>query len=172
MDIVHYVIRENAANDPDMQSKAAMFQSQAGSALGSGGVFFRGQKQQRDGSSRTNKQYGGGGGAGGDGAGGASAQGGMGGAGRGGYVHVSDARNPPDPGRVAYPEDIFGSLELDGEGKFVDGNGRYQESGTYRIMTNDGILGLSDYLKQKVVQRLKELDSQVRNNVAPNRDSD
>lgn len=27
------------------------------------------------------------------------------------------------------PEDIFGSLEVDGSGKFVDGDGKYQPSG-------------------------------------------
>ena len=88
----------------------------------------------------------------------------MGGAGRGGYIHVSDQRNPPDWGRTSYPEDIFGSLEVDGEGKFVDGTGRYQEAGTYRIMTNEGILGLSQYLREKTVERLKELDAQARKN--------
>jgi len=88
----------------------------------------------------------------------------MGGAGRGGYIHVSDQRNPPDFGRVAWPEDIFGSLELDGEGKFVDGKGRYQESGTYRVVTNEGILALSEYLRGKLVERLEELDAQARKN--------
>jgi hypothetical protein len=164
MKVLQWVIKENAVNDPDVIASAAMFQSQAGASLGSGGVFFPRQQQQKDRTGRSKRQYGGGGGAGGDGAGGASAQGGMGGAGRGGFIHVSDQRNPPDFGRVAWPEDIFGSLELDGEGKFVDGNGRYQESGTYRIMTNDGILGLSPYLQGKVVERLKELDGQARKN--------
>lgn len=88
----------------------------------------------------------------------------MGGAGRGGYIHVSDQRNPPDFGRVAWPEDIFGSLELDGNGKFVDGNGRYQAAGTYRILTREGMFGLSPFLREKVVDRLKELDSQARKN--------
>ena len=158
MKIVQWVIKDNAVNDPIIQSQAAMFASQAGASLGSGGVFFP-QQQQR---SSKRRQYGGGGGAGGDGAGGASAQGGMGGAGRGGFIHVSDLRNPPDFGRVAWTEDIFGSLELDGEGKFVDGTGLYQESGTYRIMTHQGILGLSDYLREKLVEKLKELDTQAR----------
>lgn len=158
MNIVQWVIKDNAVNDPDVKAQAGMFQSQAGAGLGSGGVFFARQTQDR------RKQYGGGGGAGGDGAGGASAQGGMGGAGRGGFIHVSDQRNPPDFGRVAWPEDILGSLELDGNGDFVDGNGRYQRSGTYRIMTNEGMLGISPYLREKIVERLKELDAQARKN--------
>ena len=165
MNIVQWVIKDNAVNDPEVQASAAMFQSQAGAALGSGGVFFRQQGQRKNRMGQSSKQQaGGGGGAGGDGAGGASSQGGMGGAGRGGFVHVSDQRNPPDFGRVAYTEDIFGSLELDGDGKFVDGTGRYQASEMYRIMTNEGILGLSPYLREKVVERLKELDAQARKN--------
>lgn len=100
----------------------------------------------------------------GDGAGGASSQGGMGGAGRGGWIHVADQRNPPDFGRVAWPEDIFGSLELDGQGKFVNGDGRYQVAGTYRVVTREGVLGLSEYLREKVVQRLKELEEQAKQN--------
>lgn len=63
----------------------------------------------------------------------------MGGANRGGHIHVSDTRNPPDWGRIAWPEDIFGSLEVDGEGRFVDGVGNYQESGTYRVVTREGM---------------------------------
>lgn len=165
MNILHYVIKEHAINDPDVQSQAQVYASQAGSALGSGGVFFPQQRQQntkrRD---RSSRQFGGGGGSGGDGAGGASSQGGAGGAGRGGFIHVSDQRNPPDYGRVAWPEDIFGSLELDGQGNFVDGNGKYQASNTYRAVTNEGILGLSPYLRQKLVERLEELDAQARQN--------
>ncbi|CAK3735262.1 Hypothetical predicted protein [Lecanosticta acicola] len=163
--ILHWVIKDNAVNDPDVQAQAALYASQAGSALGSGGVFFPQQRQanmkKRD---RSSRQFGGGGGSGGDGAGGASAQGGMGGAGRGGYIHVSDQRNPPDFGRVAWPEDIFGSLEVDGNGKFVDGHGRYQESGTYRVVTREGVLGLSPFLREKLVEKLRELDAQARHN--------
>lgn len=77
---------------------------------------------------------------------------------------MSDQRNPPDFGRVAWPEDIFGSLELDGGGNFVDGNGRYQAAGTYRILTHEGMFGLSPYLREKLVERLKELDAQARKN--------
>ncbi|TKA76916.1 hypothetical protein B0A55_03098 [Friedmanniomyces simplex] len=157
--LIHHVIAEHAHNDPDVQAQAAMYASQAGSSLGSGGYAFPNQRR-----TRKSKTFGGGGGTGGDGAGGASAQGGMGGAGRGGYIHVSDQRQPPDFGRVAWPEDILGSLELDGEGKFVDGTGKYQDAGTYRVVTNEGILGLSAYLRERVVERLRELDGQARRN--------
>lgn len=40
---------------------------------------------------------------------------------------------------VLRPEDIFGSLEVDGHGEFVNGNGNYQPSGTYRIVTRNGM---------------------------------
>ncbi|GIZ42576.1 hypothetical protein CKM354_000583800 [Cercospora kikuchii] len=166
LQILHWVIKDNAANDPEVQAQAAMYASSAGSSLGSGGTFFPANhpSQQRQRRKTKTKEYGGGGGTGGDGAGGASAQGGMGGAGRGGYIHVSDQRYPPDFGRVAYPEDIFGSLELDSHGNFVDGTGRYQAGNTYRVVTNEGILGLSAYLRERLVEKLKELDAQARQN--------
>lgn len=87
-----------------------------------------------------------------------------------------DERRPPEYGRIPWygndmirnfgewddvltidrPEDIFGSLEVDGDGKFVGGNGNYQpsgmvmsnsswidtrliETGTYRTITRDGM---------------------------------
>jgi hypothetical protein len=99
----------------------------------------------------------------GNAAGGASDQGGMGGAGRGGWIHVSDQRNPPDYGRIAWPEDIFGSVEIDARGEFVDVHGHYQASGTYRIVTREGILGLSPFLREKLTQRLRLEEAAVRN---------
>jgi hypothetical protein len=87
-------------------------------------------------------------------------QGGSGGAGRGGFVHVSDLRRPPDFGRIADPEDIFGTVEVDGNGDFVGANGNYQVSGTYRVVTREGILGLSDFMREKLVKRLRELENQ------------
>lgn len=136
MKVLQSVIREHATKDPEVIAQAQAYASSAGSALGSGGVFFPQTQSKR---SKRRTGYGGGGGTGGDGAGGASAQGGAGGAGRGGYIHVSDQRNPPDYGRVAWPEDIFGSLEVDGVGNFVGENGSYQESGTYRCITREGM---------------------------------
>ncbi|TVY81971.1 hypothetical protein LSUE1_G002349, partial [Lachnellula suecica] len=90
LSLLNDVLRLHAPSDPLVQSQAAAFASTSGSALGSGGMFFPQQKHGRRG---------------GDGAGGASSQGGAGGGGRGGWVHVSDARAPPDYGRIAWPED-------------------------------------------------------------------
>ncbi|KAK2934227.1 Protein kinase domain [Fusarium oxysporum f. sp. vasinfectum] len=56
----------------------------------------------------------------------------------------NDRRNPPDFGRIAWPEDILGSVEVDGAGTII---GKVQPSGTYRILTNEGILGLSPFLQ-------------------------
>ncbi|KAL8713773.1 MAG: hypothetical protein Q9220_002300 [cf. Caloplaca sp. 1 TL-2023] len=137
LSILQSVIGGHAHQDPDVQSQAQAMASSGGSNLGSGGVLFPQQRQQRSG--RRGPGYGGGGGTGGDGAGGASSRGGMGGAGRGGHIHVYDYRHPPDFGRIPDPEDIFGSLEVDGAGRFVDGHGNYQTSGTYRMCTRDGM---------------------------------
>ncbi|KAI1609031.1 hypothetical protein EDD37DRAFT_612333 [Exophiala viscosa] len=129
--ILQSVIAENAHADPFVQSQAAVMISSAGAS------FFQAMRRQQTGSF------------------GASDQGGYGSAGRGGWVHVFDQRRMPEYGRIPDPEDIFGSVEVDGQGQFVDSHGRYEASGTYRIVTNDGILGLSDFLRQKLVERLK-----------------
>jgi hypothetical protein len=70
--------------------------STSGANLGSGGVFFAPQQGKK------RPGYGGGGGAGKDSSGGASGQGGVGSGGRGGWIHVSDGRRPPEFGRIAW----------------------------------------------------------------------
>ena len=110
--ILQSVLYRYATHDPDVERQAAVFASPGGFNLGGGA---------------------------GAGAGPASKQGGMGGANKGGWLHVSDNRNPPDWGRIAWPEDIFGSLEVDGNGRFAGGDGSYQASGTYRIITREGM---------------------------------
>lgn len=130
LQILNDVLAEHAQHDKDLISQAQAFAGPGGAMLGSGGAFF----PQTD--RRQRAAQGGGGGAGGTGAGGASGQGGAGGAGRGGWVHLSDKRNPPDFGRIAWPEDILGSVEVDGHGEII---GNFQPSGTYRIVTNEGM---------------------------------
>lgn len=46
------------------------------------------------------------------------------------------------------PEDIFGSLEVDGEGNFVGGNGNYQPSGMFGSFfgLDDAVLTGNRYL--------------------------
>ncbi|KAK3325186.1 hypothetical protein B0H66DRAFT_113168 [Apodospora peruviana] len=137
LSILNDVLAKHASNDPGLQSQAQALASP-------GGFTFIQARNQR--------------GTGTGGAGGASAEGGPGGAGVGGWVHLSDARNPPDFGRIAWPEDILGSVEVDGSGKII---GNYQPSGTYRIVTNEGILGLSPFLREKLTDRLKEEEAKA-----------
>ncbi|KAJ5905332.1 uncharacterized protein N7473_002248 [Penicillium subrubescens] len=150
--ILQEVFAKHAHEDPDAQSQAQVMVSTAGANLYTGGVLMPNQRNRR----RTEA---------GDSSGGASGQGGAGGAGKGGWIHISDNRRPPSLDELhgtalMWPEDIFGSLEVDGHGQFVGGDGKYQSSGTYRMVTRDGILGLTPFLREKLVQRLRELDNQ------------
>ncbi|TGJ88653.1 hypothetical protein E0Z10_g142 [Xylaria hypoxylon] len=133
--ILNDVLRRHAAQDPTLQSQAQAFAGPAGAIFSSHGSFSLQQRTQRT----TRKTTAGSGG---------GSQ-----AGVGGHVHLSDLRNPPDFGRIAFPEDILGSIEVDGHGKII---GEFEPSGTYRIITNEGILGLSDFLRTKLVEKLKE----------------
>ncbi|PWY95200.1 hypothetical protein BO94DRAFT_220987 [Aspergillus sclerotioniger CBS 115572] len=146
--VLQEVVTEHGHEDPDAISQAQVMVSTAGANLTSGGVLMTGARGRR----RRGEV--------GDSSGGASGQGGAGSAGRGGWIHLSDSRRPPEYGRIAWPEDIFGSLEVDGNGQFVGGNGNYQPSGTYRIVTRDGIFGLSPFLREKLVKRLREQEAQ------------
>ncbi|KAK5661285.1 hypothetical protein OQA88_11179 [Cercophora sp. LCS_1] len=129
--IMNEVLAAHAQDDPGLQGQAQAFASPGGFS------FIQARSKRGTGT----------------GAGGASAEGGAGGAGVGGWVHLSDARNPPDFGRIAWPEDIMGSVEVDGKGNII---GNYQPSGTYRIVTNQGILGLSPFLTEKLISRLRD----------------
>jgi hypothetical protein len=63
--------------------------STSGANIGSGGFLMTGQGSRRR---RESK----------DSSGGASGQGGVGSAGRGGWIHLSDSRRPPEFGRIAW----------------------------------------------------------------------
>lgn len=80
LSILDDVLAKHAADDPGLKSQAQ--------ALASPGGFNFIQARNQRGT--------------GTGAGGASAEGGAGGAGVGGWVHLSDSRNPPDFGRIAW----------------------------------------------------------------------
>lgn len=137
--VLHSVIAEHAYQDPQVKGQAAAMASSSGASI------MQVNRRTSTGSA------------------GASDQGGAGSGGQGGWVHVSDNRHPPDFGRIAEPEDIFGSVEVDGTGAFTDGTGSYQESGTYRVCTRDGILELPDFLRTKLVERLKLEEAAIRN---------
>lgn len=137
--VMHSVIAQHAHEDPQVQSQAAAMASSSGASI------MQVNRRTTTGSA------------------GASDQGGAGSGGQGGWIHVSDNRHPPDFGRIADPEDIFGSVEVDGNGAFTDGTGHYQESGTYRICTRDGVLGLPSHLMKKLVERLKVEEAAIKN---------
>jgi len=88
------------------------------------------------------------------GAGGANYQGGSGGGGVGGWLHVYDQRGVPAFGRIAETEDIFGSLLVDSNGKVKEGE--WEENRMYRLVTGNGVMKLSPYLKEAVTESLRK----------------
>lgn len=83
------VVAEHAHEDPDAKSQAYVMVSTSGANLSSGGVLMTGQRARRRRGSA-------------DSSGGASGQGGAGSAGRGGWIHISDSRRPPEYGRIPW----------------------------------------------------------------------
>ncbi|KAK6337493.1 hypothetical protein TWF730_002892 [Orbilia blumenaviensis] len=72
----------------------------------------------------------------------------------GGFHHVVDRRTPYYGGmRIPESQDILGSLQVDGHGKLVGG---FVECESYRLVTSDGILGLTEFLEEKVKERVQE----------------
>ncbi|TID26340.1 Sodium/potassium-transporting ATPase subunit [Venturia nashicola] len=180
--ILHSVLAKHATQDPAVRSQAAAYASQSSNS--SSFLFPPNHPSQQNQNKRSVEKRSRAPGAGFVGASGKSSgpqasrtpidshktnttgagptatQGGAGSGGRGGFVHVSDTRHPPDFGRIADPEDIFGTVEVDGEGNFITNGGNYQDSGTYRIITREGILGLTPFLRDRLVERLKELEKE------------
>lgn len=72
----------------------------------------------------------------------------------GGFHHVVDRRTPYYGGmRIPESQDILGSLQVDGDGRLVGG---FVECESYRLVTTDGVLGLTEYLEGKVRERVEE----------------
>lgn len=91
MEILQEVFSKYAHEDPEAQSQAQVMVSTSGANLYSGGVLTG--HSRRKNKRRADM---------GDSSGGASGQGGAGSAGRGGWIHISDNRRPPDFGRIAW----------------------------------------------------------------------
>ncbi|QSS52178.1 hypothetical protein I7I53_07718 [Histoplasma capsulatum var. duboisii H88] len=127
------VIADHAHNDPDVVSQGQVMAFTSGMNLAAVG---RGKLKRRRDAAGLNEEP----------------EGGADSPRRGGWIHISDTRNPPEFARSPWPEDIFGSLEIDGNGN-IEGN--YQPSGTYRLITSKGILGLSPFMQEKLIQRLR-----------------
>lgn len=117
LQILDEVLREYGHLDEDVASQARALATPASFQISPGGGNPR-----RNGA-RSEPQ-------------GASGQGGAGGAGVGSFVHLGDRRHPPEFGRIAWPEDILGSVEVNESGEV---SGKMEPSGTYRPLTNDGM---------------------------------
>ncbi|CAO3627913.1 unnamed protein product [Mucor hiemalis] len=74
-----------------------------------------------------------------------------------GWMHIGDERNPPAWGRINFPEDIVGSVELS-NGAIKEGT--YQAMPAHRIITNSGIFQLSEPLTKCVVEAAKKKASE------------
>ncbi|CAG8550409.1 11298_t:CDS:2 [Acaulospora morrowiae] len=71
-----------------------------------------------------------------------------------GWLNIADARDPPPWGRIPFPEDIFGVVQVR-NGKIVPGT--YQSMPTHRILTSKGLFILSDPLHRKLLEKLNEI---------------
>ncbi|KAI8802766.1 hypothetical protein BJ742DRAFT_777942 [Cladochytrium replicatum] len=71
-----------------------------------------------------------------------------------GYMNVNDSRVGPVWGRVNDPEDILGNV-LIREGKILPGT--YQKFPTHRLVSNNGLVQLTDYLHEALLERLRLL---------------
>ncbi|KAI5287718.1 hypothetical protein KEM54_005800 [Ascosphaera aggregata] len=128
LEIMDSVLKEWAARDPRVHAEAQTLAHQGGFNYRSGGMSTPARTTNANVKKRGKK----------DASRGASAQAGMGGNGSGGFIHVTDERCPPAFGRIACPEDIFGSLQVASDGT-IEGDGGYQPSGAYRIVTKEGM---------------------------------
>ncbi|KAI7852809.1 hypothetical protein BDC45DRAFT_512601 [Circinella umbellata] len=72
------------------------------------------------------------------------------------WLHIGDERNPPPWGRIPYPEDIIGTVFI--EGGVIQPN-TYQPMPTHRLVTSNGIMQLSEPLTQCLVQEAKRVAS-------------
>ncbi|KAH0613780.1 uncharacterized protein H6S33_005666 [Morchella sextelata] len=133
--ILQLVLRKNVYFDPVVIASAGTYASPGGASI------FGARKRRATPVSND-----------GGGAGGANNQGGAGSGGVGG--------NPPAFGRIPDPEDIFGSVLVDGNGQIQQEG--YEECSSYRLVTNEGILGLSDYLRGKLIEELKDEERMLR----------
>ncbi|KAF3932154.1 hypothetical protein ABW20_dc0108208 [Dactylellina cionopaga] len=72
----------------------------------------------------------------------------------GGFWNIVDRRSPYYGGmRVPEIQDIFGSIHVKADGALVDGT--FVECDSYRVLTRDGMMKLSEYLEEKLVERLR-----------------
>ncbi|ODQ54113.1 hypothetical protein SAICODRAFT_6408 [Saitoella complicata NRRL Y-17804] len=76
-----------------------------------------------------------------------------------GWIHIADERNPPPYGRIPYPEDIVGTVRVEGgEVKVTT-----YESGdqAYRVVSANGPPKLAKWLHGKVVEEMEKLEGEM-----------
>ncbi|KAI5811744.1 hypothetical protein DFH27DRAFT_597451 [Peziza echinospora] len=84
----------------------------------------------------------------------------------GGWIHISDLRNPPEWSRIPDPEDIFGSVEVSAQGEIREGS--YQPCIGYRVWTRSGVMQLPPYLREKLVEHLLLEEERIRTEAEKN----
>ena len=72
------------------------------------------------------------------------------------WLHISDERNPPPWGRIPYPEDIIGTVFV--QGGVIQPN-TYQPMPTHRLATSNGFMQLSEPLTQCLIREAKRIAS-------------
>nr|CAG8575197.1 9297_t:CDS:2 [Entrophospora candida] len=70
-----------------------------------------------------------------------------------GWHHISDLRDPSPWGRIPFPEDIIGMVEVR-DGKIISET--YQPMPTHRIITTKGLFVLSEPFHRKLIEKLNE----------------
>ncbi|KAF3940358.1 hypothetical protein ABW19_dt0202228 [Dactylella cylindrospora] len=125
--ILMSTLKEHSHNDPEVINEAY---SLWGASMGVAAISQRTRsRQRRDG-----------------GSGGTEAV--------GGFHHIVDRRTPYLGGmRIPESQDILGSVQVDGGGRVLGG---FEECESYRLVTGDGVMRLSEYLEGKLVERLRE----------------
>ncbi|CAG8473283.1 10349_t:CDS:2 [Cetraspora pellucida] len=71
-----------------------------------------------------------------------------------GWLHIADVRDPAPWGRIPYPEDIFGMVQVKG-GLIIPGT--YQPMPTHRILTTKGLFMLNVPFHEKLLERLSKI---------------
>ena len=72
------------------------------------------------------------------------------------WLHIGDERNPPPWGRIPYPEDIIGTVFV--QGGVIQPN-TYQPMPTHRLATSNGFMQLSEPLTQCLIREAKRIAS-------------
>lgn len=70
-----------------------------------------------------------------------------------GHLHIADEKNPPDYGRIPYPEDIIGTVRIE-HGQVVPGSFVAMKE-AFRPASIHGIVKLPAYLEGKLLSLLK-----------------